>query len=165
MRPSQVTHQGRLYYHCAFTAPAKHPLEMHTYICSRYLYMYACSWVCHQNERSPEDAWCVCYVWRWLWVWLSAVHRVTHSVPSTCAASGLKTKQLQHVFSRVIVTCNLCWFGYRTPNCTPVLLWILYWSPDQVGNDHELHLRSASGGWWEIWNSRARKFCEENHNC
>lgn len=47
MRPSQVTYQGRFYYHCAFTAPAKHPLEMHTYICSRYLYMYACSWVCH----------------------------------------------------------------------------------------------------------------------
>lgn len=91
MRPSQVTHQGRLYYHCAFTAPAKHPLEMHTYICSRYLYMYACSWVCH-SEWETGHAWSVCCVSgkQRDCVWSSAVHCVTHFVWSTCAAFGLK---------------------------------------------------------------------------
>lgn len=155
MRPSQVTHQGCLYYHCAFTAPAKHPLEMHTYICSicsRYLYMYACSWVpfrvsdcwdavtslvCVQCEcvvvcSAPCHAFCSVYMFH-LWI--------------------KKKKKNYHISFYVIVTYSRCWFCYRTPNCTPVLLWILYWSPDQVGYDHELYLWGASGGWWEIWNT------------
>lgn len=105
MRPSQVTHQGRLYYHCAFTAPAKHPLEMHTYICSRYLYMYACSWVCH-SEWETGHAWSVCCVSgkECDSVWSSAVHCVTHLVKSTCAAFGLKTSK---VSARVIVDLKL----------------------------------------------------------
>lgn len=98
MRPSQVTHQGRLYYHCAFTAPAKHPLEMHTYICSRYLYMYACSWVCHSEWEIVGmlgHAWSVCCVSgkQCDCVWSSAVHCVMHFVQSTCAAFGLRKKK------------------------------------------------------------------------
>ena len=80
MRPSQVTHQGRLYCHCAFTAPAKHPLEMHTYICSRYLYMYACSWVCHSEWEAVRMLGVSAVFFRqtaWLCAWLSAVHRVS----------------------------------------------------------------------------------------
>ncbi len=49
------------------------------------------------------------------------------------------------------------WFGYRTPNCSPVLLRILCWPFDQISNDHELHLWSTPGGWWEIWNTRKGK--------
>lgn len=113
MRPSQVTHQGRLYYHCAFTAPAKHPLEMHTYICSRYLYMYACSWVCHSEWEVVGmlgHAWsgcCVCVrQTAWVCVWSSAVQCVTHFVQSTCAAIGLR-KQKHHLTCFRKDDCNL----------------------------------------------------------
>lgn len=62
------------------------------------------------------------------------------------------------VSTRVCITSKCCCFRYRTPNRTPVLLWILYWPPDKAGYDHELHLWGASGGWWKIWNSGAGEF-------
>lgn len=157
MRPSQVTHQGRSCHHCAFTAPAKLPLEMHTYICnrcSRYLYMYACSWV----PFRVSDCWDAGTCWDMLGLrvtWCMVVYRVIHFVQSTRTAFGWKKKNKQKISSYVIVTYNHCWFCYRTSNCTSVLLWILYWSPNQAGYDHELYLWGASGGWWEIRNTGA----------
>lgn len=58
---------------------------------------------------------------------------------------------------------NVVWFYYRTPNCTPVLLRLLYRSPDQVGYDHELYVWGAPCGWWEIWNPGAGQFYINSH--
>lgn len=154
MRPSQVTHQGRSYHHCAFTAPAKLPLEMHTYICnrcSRYLYMYACSWVPFRVSDCWDAGTCLVCVWR------DGLLCTVYFILSSPHAPPLdtKTKKTKHISSYVIVTYNHCWFCYRTSNCTSVLLRILYWSPNQAGYDHELYLWGAPGGWWEIRNTGA----------
>lgn len=62
-----------------FYRTRQHPLEMHTYICSRYLYMYACSCVCHSEW---VGSCLVCVLWLWkrvrlcvcVCVWLSGCY-------------------------------------------------------------------------------------------
>lgn len=142
-----------LCFHCTCQTPTEDAYIQ--YICniySRYLYMYACSWVPFRVSDCWDAGMCLVCVNHD--EWLSAVHCVIHFVQCTCATFGLKKKK-NNISLYVIVTYSHCWFCYRTPNCTSVLLWILYWSPNQAGYDHELYLWGASSSWWEIRNAGA----------
>ena len=237
MRPSQVTQQGRLWYHCALTTLSKHQLEMHTYICSRYLYMYACSWVCHEwwlahwcvamlvcvtmlvcvcvtmlvcvcvtmllrvgdhpayHQHTARGCFCFCKT-VWACVGVCSVSSGHDKYPvcvfvcvcvcvcvcvfgccwlvvkmcvclwcGVCDTRGffkhINNNKHKKKLSRVIVTCNLCCLGYRTPDRSAVLFWFLCGPPHQACWRHELHLRGAPGGWWEIRNAGAGQFILE----
>lgn len=71
---------------------------------------------------------------------------------------GFQSIDFPHVTLSDGMKFHFFWFGYRTPNCSPMLLRILRWPSDQIGNDHELHLWSTPGGRWKIWNTGKSKY-------
>lgn len=101
MRPSQVTYQGRFYYHCAFSAPANWRC-IHIYAVGIYICMHVAECTIRRERRRDWFMLGLCAVILAngviVCVWSSAVHCVRQGGRLRINKKGGKRKKNLHPF-------------------------------------------------------------------